>query len=86
MFKNHLAHYISLALILIAGFLLAYNSSDKEFQLLVTVVTASFYVLWGVLHHHINHDLTPKIVLEYSLMAGLGISLVFFILKGGFGL
>lgn len=86
MLKNHVGYYISLFLILFFGFLIAYNSSDKEFQLLVAVMTAFIYVVWGILHHLINHELTPTIVLEYTLMGALGISIVFFLLKGGFGL
>lgn len=84
--RNHLGYYISLVLILFAGFLVAFNSSDKQFQLEVAVLTAFFYAFWGILHHRLNHELTPKIVVEYVLMASLGISMVFFLLKGGFGL
>lgn len=86
MLKNHYAYYLSLLLILIFGFLIAYNSSDKQFQFVVALMTAFVYVMWGILHHFINHELTPKIVLEYTLMGSLGMSLVFFLLKGGFGL
>lgn len=84
--KNHLGYYLSLLLILSAGFVIAYNSSDKQFQLQVSVMTAFFYAFWGILHHAINHELSPKIVVEYVLMAALGITLVLFLLKGGFSL
>lgn len=84
--KKHSGYYLSLFLILIIGFLIAFNSSDKEFQFQVSVMTAFFYALWGMFHHFINHELTPKIVVEYVLMASLGISLVMFLMKGGFGL
>lgn len=84
--NKHLGYYISLLAILLVGFLIAYNSSDKQFQFLIVVLTAFFYVLWGVLHHVINHELNSKIVVEYVLMAALGTGFVFFLLKGGFGL
>lgn len=84
--NKHLGYYISLLAILLVGFLIAYNSSDKQFQFLIVVLTAFFYVLWGVLHHVINHELNSKIVVEYILMAALGTGFVFFLLKGGFGL
>lgn len=84
--KNHLGYYLSLFLILFAGFLIAFNSSDKQFQLEVSIMTAFFYAFWGILHHGLNHELTPKIVVEYILMASLGISMILFFLKGGFGL
>ncbi|HKC14978.1 MAG TPA: hypothetical protein VKC89_03415 [Patescibacteria group bacterium] len=84
--NKHFGYYVSLLAILIFGFLIAYNSSDKQFQFLIAVLTAFFYALWGVLHHLINHELNSKIVVEYTLMATLGIGFVFFLLKGGFGL
>lgn len=86
MLKKHFGYYVSLFAILFLGFLIAYNSVDKQFQFLVAVLTAFLYVLWGVVHHTINHELTPTIVVEYTLMAMLGIAFVFFLLKGGFGL
>ena len=86
MLKKHAGYYISLFAILFLGFLIAYNSADKQFQFLVAVLTAFLYALWGILHHIINHELTPTIVVEYTLMAMLGIAFVFFLVKGGFGL
>lgn len=86
MLKKHFGYYISLFAILFLGFLIAYNSVDKQFQFLVAVFTAFLYALWGVVHHAINHELTPTIVVEYTLMAALGIAFIFFLLRGGFGL
>lgn len=84
--NKHSGYYISLLAILFVGFLIAYNSPNKQFQFMIVVITAFFYALWGVLHHAMNHELTPKIVVEYTLMAALGTGFVFFLLKGGFGL
>lgn len=81
----HPGYHISLIAILVAGVLIISFSTDKSFQLLTLILTAFFYVLWGVIHHHLHHDLTAKIVVEYVLMGALGISLVFLLLKGGFG-
>lgn len=86
MLKKHFGYYISLFAILFLGFLIAYSSADKQFQFLIAVLTAFLYALWGILHHAINHELTAKIMVEYVLMAALGTALIFFLLKGGFGL
>lgn len=80
-----MGYYLSLIAILGFGFAIVFLSPDKSFQLLALILTAFFYVLWGMIHHYIHHDLTAKIVVEYVLMGALGISLVFLLLKGGFG-
>ena len=84
--EKHLGYYFSLVAILFFGFLTVIFLQDKSSQLLVLILTALFYILWGIIHHHLHHDLTAKIVVEYVLMGALGISAVFLLLKGGFGL
>ena len=85
-FKNHTYYYISLLLILLFGFLLAFFSADKQFQMLVIVLTSFCYVGWGILHHYLYHELSVKIMVEYILVGTLGATVIFFILKGGFNL
>lgn len=84
---KHAGYYFSLVIILILGFLLAVNvSPNREFQIGVVVMTTFFYVLWGILHHLLNHDLNVKIVVEYALIGGFGVSVIFFLLKSGLGI
>lgn len=78
---KHSGYYISLIFILILGFLLAYSTSDRSFQISVAVVTTFLYVLWGIMHHLINHDLTAKIVVEYILIGAFGLTIIFFLLS-----
>lgn len=59
---------------------IALNNGQRQLQVLFLVLMASFYVLWGVVHHLIHHDLHTKIVLEYVLMATLAITVVYFLL------
>ncbi len=85
--NNYIGYYISLLGLLILGFLLVYFASpNKQLQMFVFTITTVFYVFWGILHHRINHDLTLKIVVEYILIGCFGISIMFFLFKGGFGL
>lgn len=77
---KHSAYYASLIVILVLGFLLAYNSSDRSFQIGAVIVTTFFYVLWGIMHHLINHDLNVKIVIEYILIGVFGLTTIFFLL------
>lgn len=79
--KMHIGYYISLIVILAFGFLLVFLSSpNRNLQMMIVVLTTLFYILWGIIHHLINHDLYIKIVVEYVLIGGLGLAIVLFIL------
>jgi len=79
--SEHTIYYISLIIILSLGFLLAYSSSDRGFQIGVIVAITFFYALWGIMHHLINHDLNVKIVIEYILIGVFGLTIIFFLLS-----
>lgn len=82
--KKHIAYYISLILILSFGlFLIGLASPDIKAQAFIILLTVFFYILWGIFHHLINHELTAKIVVEYVLIGLLGIAVLFFVLVGG---
>lgn len=86
-FSKHWGYYISLVLILLLGFLLtSISTSNRQLQIGVVTLTTLFYVLWGILHHLLNHDLNVKIVIEYVLIGSFGLAIVVFLLKGGFGI
>lgn len=83
--KKHLGYYISLIAILSFGLVLVFlTDNDPKMQSLVILLTVFFYVLWGIVHHLINHELTLRIVIEYVLIGALGLSILFFVLAGGF--
>ncbi|MCL4418780.1 MAG: hypothetical protein M1372_03210 [Patescibacteria group bacterium] len=85
--NRHIEYYLSLVAILALGmFLVIVVSPNKNLQMFFVLLTTLFYVIFGIFHHLINHDLGSKIVLEYLLIGSLGIAVVFFILKGGFGI
>ena len=82
--KKHLGYYLSFLLILVGGVYAVYASvGDKNLQLKFVGLLAGAYVLWGVLHHMIHHSLSLRVVLEYCVVAILGVAVVFFILNGG---
>lgn len=83
----HLGYYFFLTTVLLIGFLLIWRlSPDKNLQFLVFIILSIVYATVGILHHLIDHDLVGKIVIEYILIALLGIAAAFFIFKGGFGI
>lgn len=79
-----LEYYISLSLILGLGLLFVLLASpNKDLQFVLTTLTTLFYILFGVVHHMVNHDISLGIMLEYLLIGALGLSILFFFLKGG---
>ncbi len=84
--NDHLLYYVFLIASLVIGTMLILAFSPNKILQMSSVVGLSFvYVLIGIIHHLINHDLVAKIVIEYVLVAALGIAAAFFIFKGGFG-
>ncbi len=85
--NEHILYYISLIAIFALGIILMFSATpNKQLQMLIFVIMAVFYVIWGVLHHLVNHELSAKIVVEYILIGALGVAIMFFLLKGGFGI
>lgn len=81
--KSHWMYHVSLVFILTMGVILALTTTNRHTQMLLIVLTAFLYVFWGLVHHKFNHDLRTKIVVEYVLMAILGITFAFVFLGGG---
>ncbi len=80
---KHLPHYLSLAGILLAcvlGFLIF--PYDKDFRIAILFSTAIAYVAWGIVHHRLNDDFYPSVLLEYLTVAFLGVAVVLSLLLG----
>lgn len=83
--KKHLLYYFFLIFILAAGVMLGFRTTyNRTFQIEILVMTSLAYIVWGIFHHVLHHDITLKIVIEYVLIGILGITVVLFLLKGGF--
>jgi hypothetical protein len=86
-FRKHIGYYISLIAILIfAIYLIVLSSPNRQLQMSIFVIITIIYVFWGILHHLLNHNLSLKIVIEYTLIGALGMSIILFLFKGGFGI
>jgi hypothetical protein len=82
--KKHVGYYVSLIAILSFGLVLIFSTrSNIVMQSFAILLTVTFYIFWGLLHHLINHELSLRIVVEYILIGALGISILFFMLTGG---
>ena len=76
--KVQIMHYSTLIAILVAGIVGFYLFSyDRLFQAAVAVAISVSYVAWGIVHHKIHDDLHTSVVVEYILVASLGLVIVF---------
>jgi len=77
-FFRHLPHFMTLFGILFAGLLgFVVFSYDRIFQVIIAIALAVSYVFWGITHHIIHKNLQITIVIEYLLVASLGLIVVF---------
>lgn len=75
---RHLPHYASLFGILLVGALgFVFFSYDRVFQMGVALAVAISYVVWGAIHHAIHKDLYFAVIVEYLVVAILGLVMVF---------
>lgn len=80
--KKHFFYYISLIACISVAVLLVRNFAyQKQLQMSVVVGLGIVYALWGIVHHKMHHTLRTKIVLEYVVVASLGVAAILFILK-----
>lgn len=80
-FTKHIQHYLPLVSIIIAGVLgFTLFSYDEVFQFAVSIAVAVAYVAWGLIHHHLHRDLHLSVVIEYLVIAVLGLVVIFSLL------
>lgn len=81
-FKKHIFYYIALiGFVSFCTILTLRLSFDKYIQSSIVVLMAFFYVIWGIFHHFVNHNLTRKIVIEYILIGAIGMTIILFLIK-----
>ncbi len=75
--KKHFFHYLILLSIFCFGlFFFAYFSYNRTIQTLCVIGLGIGYFLWGICHHYLEKNLYLKVVIEYFLVALLGVILV----------
>lgn len=81
---KHIDYYVALTAVLVGGFIMATKLSfDRQLQMTSLVMTGILYVIVGIVHHKYHHDVSHKIVVEYVLIAALGIILFSLLVTGG---
>lgn len=83
--KNHKKHINYYAVLIIMLFLVIFMllslSGYKDIQLIFIAFAAAAYIVWGLIHHWLEHSLNSKIVLEYLLFGLLGLIISLFYFK-----
>ncbi len=75
--REMIIQYLVLVLILIAGIVSFYLvRGNPAMQFRIGIVTSISYVVWGILHHTLEHNLHKKIVVEYLLIGAIAIVLL----------
>ena len=76
-FVKHLPHYLPLLGILVVCVIaFIFFPYDTFFKGAVLVAAAVSYVFWGIIHHHIHEELHISVVVEYILVASLGLIII----------
>ena len=76
-FTRHLPHYLPLIGIFVAGIIGFYCFSyDRFFQAAISIALIIAYVFWGVVHHFIHKDLYLEVIIEYLIIALLGLVVI----------
>ncbi len=71
--KEHFRHYLALLFILsFGGLAFLYFQRFPQAQIVSAFLTASFYIIWGVIHHYLEGNLHIRVVMEYLSVAILG--------------
>ena len=75
-FSRHPLHYFTLLMVQLIGLWgIFWFTYQPVMQLVILISMSVSYVFWGVAHHREHHDLHPKIVIEYLLIAVLAVLL-----------
>lgn len=83
MMKNINKHFwyylVSVTIFLVGLVLIVLTNYSHQLQSTFIIMTACLYFVWSLAHHYVHHQLHPKVVIEYALMATLGVLLSFFL-------
>ncbi|KKU44981.1 MAG: hypothetical protein UX64_C0040G0003 [Microgenomates group bacterium GW2011_GWC2_46_7] len=74
---RHVSDYSLLALLAVIYISSIFRyQSTPQYLLFATIIFAVLYFIWGIFHHLHTGSFHPRVVLEYLLVALLGLALV----------
>lgn len=77
--KHHAALHMAVLLLMLgaSAFVFYMVRPDRTLQMIVGILMAAGYVLWGIVHHVMEGDLHPRLVIEYVLVGVIALVLLF---------
>jgi len=70
-------NFAVLTIILFSTVFLFWQVRDnKVMQILAGVLLSILYITWGMIHHAMQGDLYPKVVVEYLLVGAIAVTLI----------
>lgn len=78
--QKHLHVVILLVILGFSAGTFSLLAGKKDLQFLIGFISALSYVLWGITYHTIERDLYLRVVLEYVLVASVGLILLYTVL------
>jgi len=78
-----LKHYLALIAFLSFGLaLFLIFNYNRQIQVGITLLMATIYVVWGVVHHGIKKEIHPRIIFEYLVVAIVAsVTMIFLLLR-----
>ena len=74
---NKLKHYIPLLGLFILGVIGFWLfPQNKTIQVILASAIALGYIFWGTIHHVIHKDISTEVLIEYFLIAIIGMTLM----------
>jgi len=78
-FAHHTYYFLEILTLLFGFYLISFFANDILLQFKILVGVLSAYILMGILHHRVHHNLKLKIVIEYFLVSLLIFSAFLFL-------
>jgi hypothetical protein len=75
--SQRLVHFLVLIVMLTLGVgVFYYVAPNRTLQMASGIATSVGYMLWGIIHHHMEGDLAWRLVIEYVLIGTIAIVLL----------
>lgn len=74
---RHIFHYSILLIMMVAGIIaIIFTGRNLSAQTGIVILIGFAYFVWGLVHHALERTLHAEVVIEYLLLAALGIGSV----------
>lgn len=76
--REHLMQYLLLIIVFVFSLGVIYQLENKTAKISAIFVLAFVYLIWGILHHNEEKNITRDHILEYTMISILIVMILFF--------